>query len=152
MVTRASTLFLTFLALLASCSHDERAGIEEVLEKRQRAFETRDVQLYSSLISPNYSELKNGRIMGQKEVIGNFQGILQFFDDIKVTYSGRTIYFKGPTAQVVQRARVEVKMEKEGIKTSFSMKEILELTKQGNRWYITKEAERDYAEGFVYGG
>jgi ketosteroid isomerase-like protein len=152
MVTRAATLLLTLIALLASCSHDEKAGITEVLEKRQRAFEARDVELYSTLISPDYDDVKDGRRMGRKEVIDNFKGILQFFDDIKITYSGRTIYHKGSDAQVVQRARVEVRMEKEGINTSFTMKEVLELKKQGNRWYITKEAERDYAEGFVYGG
>lgn len=145
---------LAALAVLSalSCTQSERSLIEKTLSDREQSFETNDVELYLSSISPDYSAKKGKRTFGIKELKLNFEGISQFFDHIKITHSNRSIYYYGDKAKVVQRALVEVRMEKENIHTSFMMKETIELKKTGEKWLIIKEADRDYAEGFVYGG
>lgn len=152
MSCRPAKFIIPLLLLLLSCASSEHSKIEDVLKKRDEAFETSNVKLYASIISPHYEHKRGGKVLRFKDVINNFKGITVFFDKLKIDHTKRSIYVDDGRARVVQRTRVEVKMEKEGIKSRFTLIEKLELKKVGNRWFITKEADRDYAEGFVYGG
>lgn len=147
-----SILLFSCLSLIISCSDSDRSRIEETLDKREKAFETHSVELYASIISPDYKAVEGDRVVGVEEVKKNFESIAVFFDELDIAPSKRSIYIQGNGSKVVQRVRVRVKMEKENIESSFALTEVLELKKIGDRWFITKEADRDYAEGFVFGG
>ena len=147
-----SLIFSVFILLLliTSCGGSDRKEIEDVLSKRKKAFETKNLELYLSCISPTYREEKNGHVIGIEEVKRNFLSNVSVFDQIKISYSDRTIYHKGERADVAQKTAVEVRMEKE--EGHFLLKENLGLEKIKGRWRIVKESDADFLKGFVFGG
>ncbi len=144
-----ATLLLLFV--FVSCGDSAERAVVGVLDAREKAFETRDVSLYRSLIDPDYKVRRKGKVEGAEDVIRRFQGVMAFFDHISVDYSDRVVTIEGRRARVVQRAHVSVSMYEEGIKSSFKVREVLELRNVDGRWYISREAPRDLAEGFVFG-
>ncbi|MER3447462.1 MAG: hypothetical protein C4291_11765 [Candidatus Dadabacteria bacterium] len=144
-------LFSVFilLSVFISCRNSDREKIEDVLSKRERAFETKNLELYLSCISPNYREEKNGRSIGIEEVKKNFLSNTSVFDQIKISHSNRTIYLNGEKAEVAQRTAVEVKLDKE--EGHFTFKENIGFERIGGKWLIVKESDTDFLKGFVFG-
>lgn len=147
-----SLIFSVFILLLliTSCGSPDRKEIEDVLSKRKKAFETKNLELYLSCISPSYREEKNGQVIGIEEVKRNFLSNVSIFDQIKISYSDRTIYHKSERADVAQKTAVEVRIEKE--EGHFLLKENLGFEKIKGRWKIVKESDADFLKGFVFGG
>lgn len=148
---KALLLFLPFLFLF-SCSINDNKLIEQTLDMREKAYETGDVELFMTLVSPNYLSIKGGRTIKTGELKINFEGLSKFFDKIDLSHSNRSIYFEGDKAKVVQKSLVKIEMVEEKIKTNFVMNEVIEMEKNNGKWLIIKEPEKDYAEGFVFGG
>ncbi len=138
------------LFLIASCESSDRGKIEDVLSKRKNAFETKNLELYLSCISPSYKEERKGRVIGIEDVKRNFLSNVSLFDQIKTSYSNRTIYYKDAKADVTQKTAVEVKVEKE--ESHFIMKENIGFEKINGKWKIVKESDADFLKGFVFGG
>jgi hypothetical protein len=149
---KLSLLFSVFilLSVSVSCGNSDREKIEGVLSKRKKAFETKNLELYLSCISPNYREEKNGQIVGIEEIKRNFLSNTSIFDRIQISYSNRTIYLNNEKADVAQRTTVEVKLEKE--EGHFMLKENITFEKVGGKWVIAKESDADFLKGFVFGG
>ena len=149
---RLSLLFSIFilLSVSASCGNSDREKIEDVLSKRKKAFETKNLGLYLSCISPNYREEKHGQVIGIEEVKRSFLSNTSIFDRIKISYSNRTVYLNGEKADVAQRTAVEVKLEKE--EGHFTLKENIGFERIDGKWSITKESDADFLKGFVFGG
>ena len=143
-----ATFFL--LILLFSCGGSDKKQVEELLSKRKEAFETKNIELYLSCISPGYSEEKNSQNIGIEEITNRFMQNVTPFDRIEISYSDRSIYQKGNKAEVAQKAAVEVSIEKD--KSRFQINERLVLEKVGDKWLIVKEPEADFLTGFVFGG
>lgn len=148
---KLSLLFSVFilLSVSTSCGNSDREKIEGTLSKRKKAFETKNLELYLSCISPNYREEKNGRVIGIEEVKRNFLSNTSIFDRIKISYSNTTIYLNGEKADVAQRTAVEVKLEKE--EGHFMLKENIGFEKIDGKWLIVKEPDADFLKGFVFG-
>jgi hypothetical protein len=148
-----SFLLLTFVLLYTSffisCGSSGKKEIEEVLSKRESAFETKNLELYLSCISPTYREEKNGKTIGIEEIKKNFLSNVSIFDQIQISHFDRNIYERGQEAQVVQKTKVRVRIGKD--ESSFLISENLNLKKIQGRWKIVKESGADFLKGFVFG-
>ncbi len=145
-----SYFYLILLALLISCGNSENREIEEVLSVRTKAFETKDVELYMTCISPDYKQEKKGKVIGPEEIKKNFKINIDLFDTISLTHSDRTIYRDGNKAEVVQKTLVDAEVNES--KSRFRLNEKIVLEKNDGKWVIVKESDADFLEGFVFGG
>lgn len=143
------SIFILIL-LIASCGNSDKKEIEELLSSRQKAFETKDLDLYLSCISPDYKEIKGDNAIGIEEIKKNFLSNVSIFDQIKISYSDRTLYQQGEKAQVVQKTAVEVKIEND--QSRFLINEEIGFEKIKGKWKIVKESDGDFLKGFVFGG
>jgi hypothetical protein len=145
-------LFLLFFITLfvTSCGDSDRKKIEEVLSNRKNAFETKNIDLYMSCISPSYKQETDGKVIGVEEIKRNFLSNVTLFDQIKLSYFDRSIYSGGNRASVTQKARVDVSIEND--KSKFQLGENIKLEKINGKWKIVKESEADFLRGFVFGG
>ncbi len=143
-----SSFVLIFL--IVSCGNSDKKEIDELLSRRQRAFETKDIDLYLKCISQDYKEEKEGNAVGIEEIKRNFLSNVSIFDQIKISYSDRTIYQLGEKAELVQKTAVEVKIENDH--SRFQINEKIRLEKINGKWEIVKESDGDFLKGFVFGG
>lgn len=88
--------------ILVSCGGSENREIEEVLDTRAMAFETKNADLYMSLISPDYRQEKKGKVIGVDDIKRNFENNVKLFDTLDVEHRDRTVYAQGEKAEVVQ--------------------------------------------------
>lgn len=147
-----SFLCIIFLLFLASCgcggsNNDE---IDDFLSIRERAYETKDVDLYMTLISPDYNVEKENRVVGLEEVKKGFLANITLFDDLKITHANRSIYERDDTTEVVQLTVVDASVNE--TKSRFKVNEKIRLSKIDGNWYIVEESDADFLERFVFGG
>ena len=141
--------FLFFITL--SCGNNSQdSEIESVMEKRKKAYETRDVELYMSLISPEYSWKKNDKQVNAGDIEKDFINTSKMFETVKISDAERSIYIKGKEAEVVQLITVEATINDS--KSKFKILEKLRLKRFDDKWLIIKESDTDFFEGYVYGG
>ena len=147
-----SLITIIFLLFLASCgcggsNNDE---VEDFLSVRERAFETKDADLYMTLISPDYKVEKNNKAIGLEEVKKGFLANVTLFDDIKITHANRSIYDRDDVTEVVQLTVVDASVNE--TKSRFKVNERIRLSKIDGNWYIVEESDADFLERFVFGG
>ncbi|MGH7892431.1 MAG: hypothetical protein ACREN0_09195, partial [Thermodesulfobacteriota bacterium] len=75
-------VFLVLMFFAVSCGSDQDKAIEEVMSLRTQAFETKDVDLYMTLIAPGYKQEKKGKIIGPGEIKKNFEVNVKLFDTL----------------------------------------------------------------------
>lgn len=143
------SVLLLLIVLIVSCGNGENRDIEKVLDTRAKAFETKDVELYMSLISPDYRQEKKGKVIGPEEVRKNFNINVKLFDSVSLSTSGRTIYRDGDTAEVFQKTVVNAR-DAEG-KKKLRLNEKMVLARENGKWLIVKESDEDFFYGFVFG-
>ena len=141
--------FLVLSCLILSCGNSEDKAIEDVLSIRKQAFETKDVDLYMTLIAPDYRQEKKGKIIGLEEIKKNFEVNIKLFDTVHITHSDRTIYKDGDKAEVFQKTQVDT-LDDEG-KNRLNLKEKILLAKENGKWVIVRESEQDFFYGYVFG-
>ena len=146
----ASRISLICLVVLVACGSGENKEIGALLSQRENAFETKDAELYMTLIEPGYSEQKDDKTIGLEEIRKNFLTNVSLFDNLKITHSNRSIYMKGNEADVFQITLVEADINDS--KSAFKLSEKLRVKKFGDKWLIVKESGADYFEGYVFGG
>ncbi|HLE24521.1 MAG TPA: hypothetical protein VI935_02590, partial [Thermodesulfobacteriota bacterium] len=95
--------------LITHCGDSDRNKIEDLLSKRQKAFETKNVNLYMSCISPTYRQEKDGKVIGIEEIKKNFLSNVTLFDQIKVSHYDRNIYNTDKRVNVSQKTKVDVR-------------------------------------------
>lgn len=97
-----SPLILILTLILLSCggSHDEE--IEAQLATREEAIETKNVDLYMTLISPDYSVEKNNKVEDLETVKKKFMSNVALFDELEITNANRSIYERDGIVEVVQ--------------------------------------------------
>ncbi len=152
-MNKSLSFFLSvFILLLAasSCGKSDEEEIEELLSKRQRAFETKNVELYLSCISPEYKQKNGDTVTGVEEIKKGFITNVSVFDQIKLSPFDRNIYQDGDKAEVFQKVKVNLKIEKE--ENQFVLREKLSLEKVNGKWLVVKESDFDFLKGFVFGG
>ncbi len=136
MTRKLPLLALLILVLLASCGKSDKKEIEEVFQNRKKAFETKNLELYLSCISPNYRDKKKGEIVDIEKLKEDFIESVSTFDQIRLFYSDRTIYPKEDRAEVIQKIVLEVSLNGEQVR--LPSKERITLEKIGDRWKIVK--------------
>jgi len=147
---RSRLLALLFILLAASCGGQGDKEIDQVLDTRTKAFETKDLALYMTLISPDYKQEKKGRTIGLEEVEKNFRINVELFDKLAVRNADRTISSDGKKAHVVQKTYVDASIE--GSKSKFRIIEKISLAKINGKWLIVEESDADFFTGYVFGG
>jgi hypothetical protein len=153
MMKKSLSFFLSFFILLfvaSSCGKSDEEEIEELLSKRQRAFETKNVELYLSCISPEYKQKRDDTVTGVEEIKKGFITNVSVFDRIKLSPFDRNIYQDGDKAEVFQKVKVNLRIEKE--ENQFVLREKLGLEKVNGKWFVVKESGFDFLKGFVFGG
>jgi ketosteroid isomerase-like protein len=141
---------LILICLVVSCGSSEDKAIEETLSVRNKAYETKDVDLYMTLIAPDYKQEKKGKTIGVEEVKKNFLTNVSLFDTIDLTNSDRAIYRDGDKAEVAQITLVNAVVN--NTKSRFKINDRIVLEKRNGKWLIVKESDADFLEGFVFGG
>ncbi len=150
---RLLSLFLiTSLILITSCGCGGSGNeeIEDFLSVRERAFETKNVDLYMTLIAPDYSVDKNNKVTGLEEVKENFLANVMLFDDLNITHANRSVYERGGNIEVVQLVVVDASVNE--TKSRFKVNERLQLSNINGKWFIVEESDADFLERFVFGG
>ncbi len=145
-----SYLFIAFLVIAASCGNPENKEIEKVLSTREEAIETKNVDLYMSLISPSYSQEKTNKVTGLEDVRKNFLSNVTLFDELEITFANRSIYERDGNTEVVQLTVVDATVN--DTKNRFKVNERIQLAEIDGKWLIVKESDADYLERFVFGG
>lgn len=147
MRTLLSSLFV--LLLLVSCTGSGEQDIEAILSTREKAYETKDINLYLTCISPKYKEEEDGKVLGIEDIKKRFRANISIFDTIQLTPSDRKMYKRGKQTEVFQKVKVSVKVEKDD--GEFFVKEIIGFDKIDGKWKIVKESKADLLSGYVFG-
>jgi hypothetical protein len=147
---RISLPIVCFIVLLASCGNSDRKEIESILSQRQRALETKNLELYLGCISPGYRVDKNGEVIDIDKLKKQFETNVSLFDDIQISSKDQRIYIEGNRANVAQRTDVKLRIDKD--KGAFRLSENLVFEKIDGKWRIIKESDADFLDGFVFGG
>ena len=147
---RSRLIALLFILLAASCGGQGDKEIDQVLDTRTKAFETKDLPLYMTLISPDYKQEKKGKTIDLEEVEKNFRINVDLFDKLSVRNADRTINSDGKKAQVVQKTYVDASIDES--KSKFRIIEKLSLARVNGKWLIVEESDADFFTGYVFGG
>ncbi len=124
-------LLLTFSMFLA-CQTSEEEKIHQTLNRREEAFQKKDLPLYLSCVSKAYRDKEEDFGQLQERI----QGYFSTFDQIKYNSWDRSIHIEGDTATAIQQFHLEV--ERGGRTNRYSAKEALFLKKEGRKWKIIK--------------
>ncbi|NIX15936.1 MAG: hypothetical protein GWN11_08650, partial [Candidatus Dadabacteria bacterium] len=112
-----AVLTMLFVIPVLSCGNADNNDIKKVLSDRQTAFETKDLQLYLTCISPDYSQKVGDSVVGIEELSKNFQTNTTVFDTLKITRKDISIYMKGQgIAEVYQKSLFNLKIESQSSK------------------------------------
>lgn len=137
--------------LLAACNNGNNPEVVEVLDRREKAFESRDHELYASLISENYSAKEDGKVMDRDEIVKKFRSNTTPFDKIEIEHSERVIEVnkEANTANAVQMTVAKLRIDNES--SVYKTREIITLRRENGEWKIIKESKIDLFRGFVFG-
>ena len=124
-------LLFTFFFFLA-CQISEEEKINQILNRREEAFQEKDLSLYLSFISKDYQDKDEDYHRLQNRIGGYFKA----FEKIQYSSWDRSIQIDGEKATVIQQFYLEV--EKGEKKNRYSGKEALFFRKEGRKWMIIK--------------
>lgn len=141
--------FAFALLILAACGNPQNSEIEKLLEVREKALETKDVNLYLTVITPDYNETRDDKDFALANLKEYFEKTYPIFNTLDITNTDRTIYIKGNDAEVFQINRVEATINDD--KSVFQIKEKIALQKFADKWLIVKESDADYFTGYAFG-
>jgi len=97
-----SFFFLLLTLIVMSCGSPQNEEIETQLSIREKAIETKDVDLYMTLISPDYSVEENNKVIGLEAVKKKFLSNVALFDELEITNANRSVYERDGVTEVVQ--------------------------------------------------
>jgi hypothetical protein len=120
------------MIILLACQISAEDSIHQTLNRREEAFQKRDLSLYLSCISKAYHDKNEDFGQLQKRIEEYFKT----FDQIKYSSWDRSIDVEGDSARVIQQYYIEV--ESRGKKSHHSGKEFIFLKKDGKQWKIVK--------------
>ncbi len=138
------------LVFLLACGNSQNKEIEEALTVREEALETKNADLYLTLIYPDYIEEREDKTLKLEDVKKNFLTNVSLFDDLEISHADRSIYLKDNKADVFQITKVTASINDS--KSMFKLSEKIAFEKIGDKWLIVKESDADYFDGYVFGG
>jgi ketosteroid isomerase-like protein len=131
---RPFLLFLLALFFLQACQISEEEKIRQIINRREEAFQKKNISLYLSCISKAYQDQDKDEDLSRLQ--SRIEGYFKTFDRIEYASWDRSIHIEGDQAMVAQQFYIEV--EKDGKKNRYSGKEALFLKKEGREWKIIK--------------
>ncbi len=143
-------LFLLLTIFVLSCGSPQNEEIESQLSIREEAIETKNVDLYMTLISPDYNVETNNKVIGAEAIKKKFLSNVALFDELEITNANRSIYEKDDVTEVVQLIVVDALVD--DTKNRFKVNEKIQFSKIDGKWLIVKESDADFLERFVFGG
>jgi len=129
---RCIPFLLLTLSMFLACQISEEEKIHQTLNRREKAFQKKDLPLYLSCVSKAYRDKEEDFGQLQERI----QGYFSTFDQIKYNNWDRSIHIEGDTATVIQQFHLEV--ERGGRTNRYSAKEALFLKKEGRKWKIIR--------------
>ncbi len=145
-----SFFFLLLTIFVLSCGSPQNEEIESQLSIREEAIETKNVDLYMTLISPDYNVEINNKVIGAEAIKKKFLSNVALFDELEITNANRSIYEKDDVTEVVQLIVVDALVD--DTKNRFKVNEKIQFSKIDGKWLIVKESDADFLERFVFGG
>jgi ketosteroid isomerase-like protein len=124
--------FLLLLVVLLACHISEEERIHQTLNRREEAFQKKDLSLYLSCISKDYQDKEEDFRQLQERIEKYFKT----FDRIQYSHWDRFIDMEADSARVMQQFYLEV--ERQEKKNRYSGKESIFLKKEGRKWRIIK--------------
>ena len=146
---QAILLLFGILVLAGSCGDKVDKEIAQVMKQRENAYNSKNLELYTSILSENYLNKTDDRNETKKVAVKNFKINTTPFDIIDMRHRDRTIYKEGDSAKVVQKTYVLLEIDNK--KNNFEQTEIIFLAKEENTWKIVKESNIDLFRGYVFG-
>ena len=141
---------LIIAAVAASCGNSQKDDITQILDKRQQALETKDVELYMGLISPDYNQKEDGKTIGYDQIKKSFEDITGIFDTIQISEQDTNIKIQANTAEALRVSLIRASIEDS--KSKFRVVDKIQLEKIDGNWMIVKESDADLFSGFAFGG
>jgi ketosteroid isomerase-like protein len=129
---RPFLLFLLALFLLLTCQNSEEEKIRQIINRREEAFQKKNISLYLSCISKAYQDKDEDL----RQLQNRIEGYFKTFDRIEYASWDRSIHIEGDQASVTQQFYIEV--EKDGKKNRYSGEEALYFKKEEREWKIIK--------------
>ena len=144
-------LYIIFfiLVIASSCSDKTDRDIIQLMEQRKTAYNKKNLELYSSILSDNYLKKSKDGDETKETAVKNFKINTTPFDIINMKNKDRTIYKDGDKAKVVQKTYVLLEIDQK--KNNFETTEIILLGKEEGNWKILKESNLDLFRGYVFG-
>ena len=124
-------LLLASVMLLSACGFAEKDAITTVLEARDKAVSSRDIDAFSSLLANDFME--NNRDKASR--IEQETALFQEFEKIQMHSHGRKIIVHGPHAECEQSYSLRVL--RDGDWRALVQRERITLKKSAAGWKIT---------------
>jgi len=121
--------------LCISCgSQNAEDKINQLMDKRENAFNTKQLQSYLTLFSSKYKDKKGDIDALRKRVKKNFEAL----KSIQFVHINRDIFVEGDKAKIVQNFTLTCTMDINGKEEKYSTKgkEKFDLEKSGSNWLI----------------
>ncbi len=131
--------------VLISCESSNEEMINLVLDKRIKAFELKDPEIYSECIHEQYRTVSGKEIIDKKKLVSKFSDHLSIIEMVSFRESDRYIYINGNDARAMMLSSIEVKINNHSVK--YKAKEVVNLSKSLGQWKITKESMLDLLSG-----
>lgn len=137
--------YLVAIIFLASCGSSDEEEINLLLDKRVRAFQLKDSEMYSECIHENYRVTSGEKVVGKHELVSRFKDHVSTIDTVSFGESERYIYINGTDARVMMLSSIDVKVDSYSM--TYKAKEVISLSKVLGKWRITKESMLNLLSG-----
>ena len=138
-------LYLLAATVLISCESSDEDRINLLLDKRIRAFELKNPEMYSECIHEQYRMVSGEEIIDKQKLVSKFSDQVSIIDMISFSESDRYIYINGKDARVMMLSSIDVKTNNHSVR--YKAKEVINLSKSLGRWKITKESMLNLLSG-----
>ena len=138
-------LYLLAATVLISCESSDEDRINLLLDKRIRAFESKNPEMYSECIHEQYRMVSGEEIIDKQKLVSKFGDQVSIIDMISFSESDRYIYINGKDARVMMLSSIDVKTNNHSVR--YKAKEVINLSKSLGQWKITKESMLNLLSG-----
>ena len=119
--------------LLAACSRSPLGEIQQTLDAREKAINTRNLDAYAELISPAYRQGKDGK----KDVVKRMQRLFAAFDSLHMESFGRDVFVADDNNHARAAQSYRLTAVRGGDKREILQREELSLVREDGGWRIS---------------
>ncbi len=117
-----------------------------LMDKRSKAFELRDSEMYAECIHENYrSTNKDGKTENKQEIVNSFKKSMTLINSVSFGETRRYIYISDNKADMIAISLIEVRVG--DYSATYEAKEVFGLKNTLTGWRITRESGFDLLSG-----